>query len=124
MITELGDIQDVDSNTASDHAFMKAQCQMKGEIEDGGENVDVCHIGANLVSSEEDAEMSEQHVQGAETDDQNEISVNSSPILEGEMSDKLQGYVHKMAQSTKHRHQLTKSKRTTERPARKTLAAC
>jgi hypothetical protein len=28
-----------------------------------------------------------------------------------------------MAQSTKHRHQLTKSKRTTERPARKTLAA-
>jgi hypothetical protein len=37
-------------------------------------------------------------------------------------SSKLQGYVHKMAQSTKHRHQLTKSKRTTERPARKTLA--
>jgi hypothetical protein len=29
-----------------------------------------------------------------------------------------------MAQSTKHRQQLTKSKRTTERPARKTLAAC
>jgi hypothetical protein len=37
--------------------------------------------------------------------------------------DKLQGYVHNMAQSTKHRQQLTRSKQTTERPARKPLVA-
>jgi hypothetical protein len=49
-------------------------------------------------------------------------SASSSPP-QLQSGDKLQGYVHKMAQLTKHRHQLTKSKRTTERPARKTLAA-
>jgi hypothetical protein len=37
---------------------------------------------------------------------------------------KLQGYVHNMAQSAKHRQQQTRSKQTTKRPARKTLAAC
>jgi hypothetical protein len=37
---------------------------------------------------------------------------------------KLQGYVHNMAQSTKHRQQLTRNKQETERPARKTPATC
>jgi hypothetical protein len=37
---------------------------------------------------------------------------------------KLQGYVHNMAQPSKHRQQLTRNKQATERPARKTLATC
>jgi hypothetical protein len=37
---------------------------------------------------------------------------------------KLQDYVHNMAQTTKCMQQLTKSKQTTKRPARKPLAAC
>jgi hypothetical protein len=37
---------------------------------------------------------------------------------------KLQGYVHNMAQTTNYMQSLTRSKQTTERQARKNLAAC
>jgi hypothetical protein len=62
----------------------------EGEIEDGGENVDAGHLSVNLVSSEEHTEMNEQHVQAAGTDDQDEISMNSNPIIEDEVSGQTQ----------------------------------
>jgi hypothetical protein len=46
------------------------------------------------------------------------------PTRENCANVKLQGYVHNMAQSAKHRQQQTRSKQTTKRPARKTLAEC
>jgi hypothetical protein len=83
-ILKLCDIHVVDSITSSKNSVSRG-----GEKEDGV-NVDAGHLSADLVSSKEDAEMSGQHVQGAETDNQDEISMSSNQIVEEQVSGQIQ----------------------------------